>query len=257
MIFRTQWRDEEWDDPNYRLQNEFLRTLFAAYRQKDERIMFRKISVALASDGDERREWPDHEIFVWLFELCLLPGRSEIHEFHQHQALEHVDHHLLSLENRIREESASEIDRQRGRDYQNRYVQSIVGFCAGQDYYSQKTWCLISTPMERYLKSVKQLMESHSMHPENSGTMDLLLRMESAFAEPQPVGASASGTNHERTIASSTFRRLLDEIGLSVPAKALVSTEVNGLQVATGHDDGKRVRLPVSLALTTIITRAA
>ncbi|KAG8938089.1 hypothetical protein FRC00_005350 [Tulasnella sp. 408] len=244
MLILKRWNDEEWAVTTYQPQNKFLTALFAAYRERSELVMFRTISTALSTVGDQWKGKPDHGIYVWLFELCLSPGSKRTPEFDQHTVLEHVDDHLLSLENRIREEGASEIVRQRGRDYQNRYVQAFARFCADQKYSSQQTWWLISMPMERYLKSVKELMENHPEHPENSKTMDLLLRLESAFTRPQWVGASASNSNREQTLVSSNFRRLLDQIGLSAPEKALVSTEENGLQVATGHDDGKRVGLP-------------
>ncbi|KAG9020828.1 hypothetical protein FS837_007858, partial [Tulasnella sp. UAMH 9824] len=104
---------------------------------------------------------------------------------------------------------------------------------------------MISTPLRRFLTSVKELMENHPENPENSKTVDLLLRMQSAFARPQIVGASASDANHEQRIRSSNFRQLLDQIGISVPAKALVSTEVGAGQRTIGRaDDGKRVGLP-------------
>ncbi|KAG8933522.1 hypothetical protein FRC00_013115 [Tulasnella sp. 408] len=244
MLFLRQSTEEEWAVQNYQPQDKFLTALFAAYREPSERVMFDTISRALATVNGQWRGKPDHEIYVWLFELCQSPGRKDISEFDQHTVLEHVDDNLLSLENRVREEGASEIDRQHGRDCQNRYVQAVAGFCADQNYSSQRTWSLISAPVERYLKSVKELMENHSGHPENSKTLDLLLRMESVFAEPQPVGVSASDSNPAQSILSSNFRQLLDQIGLSVPEKALVSTERNGLQLATAHDDGKRVGLP-------------
>ncbi|KAG8937424.1 hypothetical protein FRC00_005742 [Tulasnella sp. 408] len=244
MIFRTQSGDEGWDDPNYRPQNEFLRTLFTAYRETSERKMFETISEALTTASARWRGKPYHEIYVWLFELCLLPGREEIYKVYQQAVLKYVGNHLLSLENWIREEGASGIKRQHGRDYQNRYVQAVAGFFADKNYSSLEAWIRISIPMVRYLRSVKELMENRSDHPENRKTMDLILRMESAFARPQSVGASAIDANLEQSTVSSNFRQLLDGIGLSIPAKALVSTQENGLQVATGHDDGKRVGLP-------------
>ncbi|KAG9028813.1 hypothetical protein FS837_003776 [Tulasnella sp. UAMH 9824] len=209
MLFSREWNDEEWAVLPYRPQNKFLTALFAAYRETSERVMFGTISRALATVSAQWRGKPDHELYVWLFELCLLSEMKSIYEVDQHPVLERVHDHLLSLENWIREEGASEIDGQRGRDYQNRYVQSVARFCVDQNNPSQTTWGLISTPLERYLTSVKELTENHPEHPENSKNMDLLLRMESIFAGPQPVGTS-----------------LLNHIGLSVPAKALVSTEV-------------------------------
>lgn len=71
---------------------------------------------------------PHHEIYVRLFELCLLPGRKEVSPDDQHAILERIDVHLLSAESWIRDERTSEINRQHGRDYQIRYVRSVAEF---------------------------------------------------------------------------------------------------------------------------------
>lgn len=78
-------------------------------------------------------------------------------------------------------------------------------------------WTLIGPPLERYIKSVKILMETDLGHPENPRTMDLLRRIKSAFPEPQLVGAFALDADGEQEQDSQHAaylgcRRLLDEL---------------------------------------------
>ncbi|KAG8938090.1 hypothetical protein FRC00_005351 [Tulasnella sp. 408] len=216
ILISRQLNDEEWATLTYQPHKMFLTALFAAYREKSERQMFGTISRALATVSAQWRGKPDHEIYVWLFELYLLPGRKGISEFDQRLVLEDLDHHLLSLENRIREEGASEIDRQRGRDYQNRYVQLIARFCAAQDS-SQDPWAWIGAPMERYLWSVAELMETDPGHPENPRTMVGLRYMKSSLPAPElPEGSQDNvwyKTKYERQKkAYSTLCQLVNDV---------------------------------------------
>lgn len=90
--------------------------------------MFGTISSALNTVKDEWRRKPNHEVYVMLFRLCLSPRRKGISTAAYHAVIGSVDDHLLSIERLVRDQSASETDRQRGRDHQNQYIQSIVDF---------------------------------------------------------------------------------------------------------------------------------
>lgn len=90
--------------------------------------MFRTITEALTT---VRAHWtgkPDHEIYVRLFELCLLPGRKGVSTVDQCTALLCVDDHLLSIERRVRDQNASKKHRQSGRDNQERYIHAATNF---------------------------------------------------------------------------------------------------------------------------------
>ncbi|KAG9029875.1 hypothetical protein FS837_003451 [Tulasnella sp. UAMH 9824] len=165
-------------------RDRLLKAVLTAYQEKSELKMFATMSEALSTVTDQWRGKPNHEIYVWLFELCLLPGRKEISAFSQHPILERVDDHLISIERRIRGENASETDRQHGRDYQNRYVRYL--------------WTLIGSPLERYLGSVAKLMEADPGHPENPRTILVLRYMKSSFPAPELLEDSQDPAWHKR-----------------------------------------------------------
>lgn len=96
--------------------------------------MFGTISSALETVTDPWRRKPNHKIYVMLFRLCLLPGRKEIPTASYQAVIGSIDDHLLSIESLVRDQDASEAARQRGRDHQNQYIQSVVDiFGADQD----------------------------------------------------------------------------------------------------------------------------
>lgn len=71
---------------------------------------------------------PDHELYVRLFEL----GISTEKGFDSAQSILHyLGSLLLSIEIRIRDAATSATDEQRGREHQNRCVQSVVGSLEG------------------------------------------------------------------------------------------------------------------------------
>ncbi|KAG8937423.1 hypothetical protein FRC00_005741 [Tulasnella sp. 408] len=204
MLFPMAWNNEDWAALTDRAQNEFLTRSSP------------RTGRPLATVRTQWRGKPDHEIYVWLFELYLLPGRKGISEIDQRLVLEDVDYHLLSLENWIRDEGASEIDRQRGRDYQNRYVQSIARFCAAQNS-SQDPWAWIGAPLERYLWSVAELMEADPEHPENPRTMVVLRHMKYSLPAPELLEGPQDNvwykTKYEREKrAYSTLCQLVDHV---------------------------------------------
>lgn len=96
--------------------------------------MFQTISRALATVSSEWEGKPSDEIYVRLFDLCLLRGREGISTEDREAVLERFGTHLLSIESRIRDKNASETDRLRGRDHQIRYVQSAADFLRAQQY---------------------------------------------------------------------------------------------------------------------------
>lgn len=98
--------------------------------------MFQTISTALATVAAQWEGKPNHEIYVWLFELCLLPGRK-ICTFYQHPILERVVDHLITIESWIRDRNNPETNPQEGRDYQNRYIQSVADFFTANTDFSQ------------------------------------------------------------------------------------------------------------------------
>ncbi|KAG9042647.1 hypothetical protein FS837_010598 [Tulasnella sp. UAMH 9824] len=208
--------DQQWDVLNYRPQNKFLTALFAAYRERSEQVMFQKISTALRTVTTQWEGKPNHGIYAWLFELCLLPGRN-ISTFYQHPILERVDDHLISIESRIRDENASGTDRQQGRDYQNRYVQSAADFFTANTDFSQYLWTLIGVPMERYLGSVAKFMEADPGHPENLRTILVLRRIKTSFPAPKLLEGSQDDAWHKRKHerqkkAYSRFCELVDHV---------------------------------------------
>ncbi|KAG8915278.1 hypothetical protein FRC01_003719 [Tulasnella sp. 417] len=153
---------KRWNDPIYMTSDDCLNLLFAAYREGSEQQVFQTISRALAT---VRAQWriafpPDREVYVWLFEFCLSPERKEVSIADQLAVLEHVDDHLLSIEPWIRSGDVSVTDRQRGRDYQNRYVQSVAKFFSNRTDSSQQMWTLVGPPLERYLRYAMPLMEA-------------------------------------------------------------------------------------------------
>ncbi|KIO18112.1 hypothetical protein M407DRAFT_32214 [Tulasnella calospora MUT 4182] len=133
MLFLKQRDAEGVSMPRYR----FLEVLFAAYRETSEQQMFQTTSRALSTVSAEWGGKPDHEIYVWLFELSLLRGKKEVSAPDQHAVLEHFGDHLLSIERGIRSWRASETDRQRGRDQQNRCIQAVANFFVAQEDSSQ------------------------------------------------------------------------------------------------------------------------
>lgn len=105
--------------------------------------MFQTISKALITVNAQWIWKPNHGIYIWLFELCLLPGWKEMSKVEQNAILKRVDDHLISTESWIRDENTPEIDRQLGRDYQNRYVQSVAAFFRAHmasSRYVQRIW---------------------------------------------------------------------------------------------------------------------
>ncbi|KAG8913138.1 hypothetical protein FRC00_002965 [Tulasnella sp. 408] len=217
MLIPRQFADEEWTYQNYEPKIKFLKALFAAYRERSERVMFRTISTALTTVTTQWEGKPNHEIYVWLFELCLLPGWKEISILSQHPILERVDDHLLSVESRIRDENASGTDRQQGRDSQNRYVQSVADFFSANTVFSQYLWTLIGVPLERYLGSVAELMEADPGHPENPRTILVLRCMKSSFPAPKLLEGPQDDVwykrKHERQKkAYSRFCQLVDRV---------------------------------------------
>ncbi|KAG8958145.1 hypothetical protein FRC00_003006 [Tulasnella sp. 408] len=216
MLFSRRLTDEEWADQRYEPKDKFLTAVFAAYQERSEGAMFRTISTALATVTAEWEWKPNHEIYVWLFELCLLPGRKEISAISQHPIVERVDNHLIAIESRIRDENASGTDRQQGRDYQNRYVQSVADFFTPNIHFSQNLWTLIGVPLERYLTSVAQLMEADPEHPENPRTILVLRHMKSSFPAPNLLEGSQDDAWHReherRKKAYSGFCQLVDYV---------------------------------------------
>lgn len=131
---------------------------------------------------------------------------------------------------------------------------------------------MIGAPLERYINSVKKVIQADSRHSENPKTIDILRRIVSSLPEPQLVETSALNTGGQRerepqNTAYLNFHQVLNEIGLSFPEKDRVSTNVcqkllsrewslfcfqpqeNAVQFTGGRDDGERIGLPVSLAL--------
>lgn len=92
--------------------------------------MFETISRALTTVKGEWRRKPNHEIYVMLFKLCLSPRRKVIPTDSYEAVIGSVGDPLFSIERLVRDQNASDTDRQRGRDYQKQYIQSIVDFYA-------------------------------------------------------------------------------------------------------------------------------
>ncbi|KIO21797.1 hypothetical protein M407DRAFT_28610 [Tulasnella calospora MUT 4182] len=136
-LFSKQWNDEELAGRSSIPWDRFLNVLFASYRETSEQQMFQTISRALTTLSAEWTGKPDHEVYVRLFKLCLLPGRKDVSAVDQHAVLEHLDDHLLSIEHRIRSWGASETDRQRGRDQQNRCIQAVANCFVAHKYSSE------------------------------------------------------------------------------------------------------------------------
>ncbi|KIO18104.1 hypothetical protein M407DRAFT_32209 [Tulasnella calospora MUT 4182] len=202
MLFSKQWNDEGLAGHVSMPWDRFLNVLFAAYRETSEQRMFQTTSRALTTVSAEWRGKPDHEIYGWLFELYLLPGTKEVSAVDQHPVLEHVDDHLLSIERQVRFRRASEADRQRGRDQQNRCIQAVANWFVTHKYSSERMWSLIGHSLMQYLESVIKLMEADPGHPENPRTMMVLRRIEASFPAPNSSILGAYGPY-------SRFRRLL------------------------------------------------
>ncbi|KAG8932766.1 hypothetical protein FRC01_012395 [Tulasnella sp. 417] len=151
------------NDSNPMFYWDYLRLLFAAYREASEQQMFQTILRALATVSARwKSEWkPDYEIYAWLFEFWLSPERKEVSIPDQLAVLEHVGDHLLSIERWIRSGDLSMMDRRRGRDYQNRYVQSVANFFSNRTDSSQQMWTLVGPPLERYIRTTMPLMETN------------------------------------------------------------------------------------------------
>ncbi|KIO18413.1 hypothetical protein M407DRAFT_31917 [Tulasnella calospora MUT 4182] len=212
MLSSKEWYDTELSGYATWPRSKLLEELFSAYRLTSESEMFQTISRALTTMSAEWIRKPNHEIYVRLFELCLLPGREGISAEVQDAVLEHFDDHLLSVELRIRDKNASETDRQQGRDYQNRYVQSVADCFRA---YNGK-WSPIGASLQRYLDSVTKLIEADPEHSENPGTVVVLRRMRSSFPEPT-ISELLSFAMRSNTIpkpleAYSKFGRLVDHI---------------------------------------------
>lgn len=95
---------------------------------RSEVDMFEAIARSLTTVSAEWEGKPDHEIYVRLFELCLLPGRKEVSTGRQGVVFERVGNHLLPIERRIRSGGVSQADRQRLRDQQDRCVHAVAEF---------------------------------------------------------------------------------------------------------------------------------
>ncbi|KIO18414.1 hypothetical protein M407DRAFT_31918 [Tulasnella calospora MUT 4182] len=204
MLISKQLDDERLAGPVWRFEARFLETLFASYRETSEREMFQMICRAVINVNAQWRRKPDHDIYVWLFELCLLHGRKEI-SAGCHDVLDHVDDHLLPIERQIRSWRVSETDRQRGRDQRNRCVQAVANFFVAREDSPQDAWSLIGHSLMRYLESVAKLMEANPRHPENPRTMMVLRRIEASLAAPSPLMLG----EYE---PYSRFRRLLGRV---------------------------------------------
>lgn len=205
--------------------------------------MFQTISIALTTVNSHWEGKPDHEIYVRLFELCLLPGRKGVSIDGRHAVLECVDAHLLSIEHRIRDKNTSEEDRKHERDHRNRYLQSVTDFfedCQDSSRYVRvillyrftnqsplptfrEMWSLIGAPMERYLSSIKEFMKADPENSENSGTMAILRRIESSF--PEPADNHQQGQDPQ-SIAYLKFRQLLNQIDLLIQVRLNISMKV-------------------------------
>ncbi|KAG9033340.1 hypothetical protein FS837_002487 [Tulasnella sp. UAMH 9824] len=217
ILSSMEWNDEEPAEPEDSSHSRLLKALFAAYRETSKPKMFETVANALNTVTAQWRGKPDHEIYVWLFELRLLHGKNGTSTFSQHPILERFDDHLISIESRMRDENASETDRQHGRDYQNRYVRSVADFFTANADFSQYLWTLIGAPLERYLDDVAKKMEAHPGHPENPRTILVLRHVKSSFPAPELLKGSEDDTlekrEHERQKkAYSRFCQLVDHV---------------------------------------------
>ncbi|KAG8917496.1 hypothetical protein FRC01_002408 [Tulasnella sp. 417] len=191
-----------------------IQKLFNAYRTKSELEMVQTISAALTTARTQWGSKPDHEIYVGLFELCLLPGRKVILTADYHAVLGDIDAHLISIERLVRNKDTSKTDRQNGREQQNRCIRAAADFFGAQKSSSRAMWAVIGAALERYLESVTKLRKANPGHSENATLADVLGRIQSSFPEPEPVGAVANATgggseeDQERTVYIKVHRLL-------------------------------------------------
>ncbi|KAG8932768.1 hypothetical protein FRC01_012397 [Tulasnella sp. 417] len=197
IICSKKWYDVEPQSLGTWERSKLLEGLFSAYRLKSEADMFKTISTALdtvptAPDTGVTHweDWagkPSDEIYVRLFELCLLFERDGI-TVDRDAVLKRFGDHLLSIEKRIRDKNGPGTDRQHGRDHQNRYVQSAAAsFKAHKD-----KWSVIGASMARYLDYVRKQMETDPRHSANPGTAVLLRHIKSSFPRPAPSELDSS-----------------------------------------------------------------
>ncbi|KAG9041619.1 hypothetical protein FS837_012027 [Tulasnella sp. UAMH 9824] len=217
ILSSMEWNDEEPAEPEDSSHSRLLKALFAAYRETSEPKMLEAISNVLNTVTAQWGGKPKQEIYVWLFELCLLPGRKEIPASSQGPILERVDDHLISIESQFRDENASETDRQHWRDCQNRYVRSVADFFTANTDFSRDLWTLIGAPLERYLDDVAKKMEARPGHPENPRTILVLRHMKSSFPAPELLKGSENDARekrrHEREKkAYARFCQLVDRV---------------------------------------------
>ncbi|KAG8938078.1 hypothetical protein FRC00_005339 [Tulasnella sp. 408] len=240
ILSSKEWCDA---DPQHYAEwprSNLLNKLFDAYRAKPDSGMFGTISSALNTVNDEWRRKPSHEIYVMLFKLCLLPRRKRVSIAAYNAVVESVDDHLISIERLVRDQNASEIDCQRGRDLQNQYIQSVVDFFGADQDSSRNMWVVIGPSLGHYLESVTEIVEEHPGHPEDLRTIEVLHRIQSSFPEPQPVRAPAetpglgSYQDSERT-AYLKFRQLLSQL-----YSRLRSTTLSMKASAVGSNDKRK-----------------
>ncbi|KAG8967069.1 hypothetical protein FRC05_002283 [Tulasnella sp. 425] len=216
-----------------------LAELMGAYREQSELEMVALVSRALATVNVDWMWKPSYGVYVRLFELGLFSERGfygSIRTLSETpRILGHLGSILLSIEVVIRDEAASSAGAQRGREHQNRCIQSVVESLGARSGWFRNAWDDIGPALEPYLKGIKQQVKTDPANPNNPSAIALLRRIGSSFPtfapddDLFPTFARDIGLGRPVHPIYLKFREFVDQIEL------LCQTRNNDVSEGTGN----------------------
>ncbi|KIO24242.1 hypothetical protein M407DRAFT_26357 [Tulasnella calospora MUT 4182] len=186
-----------------------LEELFGAYRATSQSEILSVITSALATVKSQWSGKPGHELYVRLFELCLLPEMASHSSLDNNTVLQILSDLLQAIEIHIRDETILEVKRHRGRENQNRCVQLVVEYLKAPVGSPEADWIDVGTSLEPYLKLIKGLVESDPLDSENHLAMDILQCISNSLLIPPGGAGSTNSTQYPSHLA---FNELLEQI---------------------------------------------